>query len=126
MVPGIFGAICSLVWAALDAFYQNSSNLAFIAGGWLLVEGSDSTTLQIAANGQVQGGNNLGAQFSGRVEVIDPERNLYRISAFTISQTGAPFNGEYNGLTALMNNTLPVMLVKTDQSGGFYAAFSRW
>ena len=61
MVPGIFGAICSLVWAALDAFYQNSSNLAFIAGGWLLVEGSDSTTLQIAANGQVQGGNDLGA-----------------------------------------------------------------
>ncbi len=114
-----------LTLTRMDSVYNLASSLSAIAGNWIMIEDDGSTFLNVNENGQFTGGNTGGCQFSGNIQIINSQKNLYRIATFTISNCGAPYDGNYQGLATLIEGGLLWVVVKQDGSLGFYMKFSR-
>lgn len=115
-----------LVMTLIDSAYSLPSSLSLISGHWSFVDEYNVTTfLDIAADGNFSGGNNVGGQFKGRFSLIDADKNLYDITSFTISNLEQPWDGTYQGLATLEQNELTCVIVKQDDSFGFLMVFSK-
>ena len=109
----------------MDSAYNLPSSLNTLAGHWELIEEDVTTFLDVNASGNFSGGNSAGCRFSGKIDLIDARKNLYDVKSFTISQCGAPWDGLYQGLAAVVDEDLVLTLVKQDGSFGFFVNFSR-
>ncbi len=111
--------------AALDSVYFLGSSMQKVTGSWALHEEDGITTITIKSDGQISGGTNWGAHFSGQVELINKNKNLYRIKSFVITGADQPYDGQYHGVATVMDNELVVACVKTDGSYMWIDSFTR-
>ncbi len=114
-----------LVMTALDSMYQLASSLSAVAGHWEYTGDNAVTYLDISNTGNFSGGNNWGCQFTGKIEIINARKNLYNISTFTISQCGSPWDGDYRGLAFIADAELHWLVMKRNESFGFFVPFHK-
>jgi hypothetical protein len=119
--------------ASYDATYDTPASLADIVGQWTFVGATSvglvSTTVQIAANGDLTGSNAFCTISAGRVEPAQGGKNYFNAQA---SFTGAncQFNGRtVSGVGVLFNDgarrSLGVAGLLPDGSDGFIGFGSR-
>jgi hypothetical protein len=85
-----------------DATYDQPSSLEAVSDVWLFTDGGYSITLVVDDDGEYVGSASDGCLYSGRIGLLDPNKNLYDVST-SIENCGVR-NGDYTGLTTLLNN----------------------
>lgn len=79
-----------------------------VVGNWEYANGpSDWAAITIEDSGNITRTDNMGCQFTGQINIIDSDWQIFRIT-LTASQC-APYNGDYSGLS----------IIEHDQSGTF-------
>lgn len=107
---------------AYDPLYDVPSSLTAIQGNWSYTDEDGLTTeFDIQPDGALTGRDSVDCEYSGRVEIINPAHNAYRIQT-QITACGS-VNGIYEGVLFTSSpQHLNVHLVS--QHYGFYFLFS--
>ena len=107
------GSVTSTFTFTYDSIYERDSSLSVIAGVYSDSDGSGYTeTYSIDSLGNISGSDSDGCQFSGRIQILNSNFNVYRIN-LTVTNCGEA-NDTYSGLATLLdengstNDTLAV------------------
>lgn len=97
------GSVTSKFTFSYDSIYERNSSLSLVAGTYSDTDGSGYTeTYSIDSLGNISGSDSNGCQFSGRIQILDSNYNVYRIT-LTVTNCGAA-NDAYSGLATLLDD----------------------
>ena len=106
---------------AYDLLYDVPSSLTAIQGNWSYTDADGLTTeFAIQSDGTLTGRDSVDCEYSGRIEIINPAHNAYRIQTQITACDSV--NGLYEGVLFTSDPHLNVHLVS--QHYGFYFLFS--
>ncbi len=96
------GSVTSTFTFSYDSIYERNSSLSSVAGTYSDTDGFGYTeTYSIDSLGNISGSDTNGCQFSGRIQILDSNYNVYRIN-LTVTNCSVA-NDTYSGLATLLD-----------------------
>ena len=98
-----------------DAAYDTSSSLARLSGVWSSMDGNDQTVeFRIDPKGQIQGHDSRGCEYLGKLDIINPAHNAYRVEVRVRGCESVA--GDYEGASFMEEDRLSVLVSNANRA----------